>query len=201
MFTPDTGQYVRNKKTPGAEQIITFHSYLFPLILSTPYSGKQMKRISPSLLIALVVLLITSTPVFAQSTDHDDVMAAIDTFFEGFAAGDSTMMYSVVDRTSRLVITSNDEDDNPAMRPISMKEFIAIMVRPRDEKIRETYWAPEIRVEQNLAAVWLEYNLWVGDRIDHCGSDHIQLFRSNEGWKIIAIADTQLREGCEAHYK
>ena len=157
------------------------------------------------LVIMPVVLLVTSAPATAQttdhSTDHDDIMAAIDTFFEGFAAGDSTMMYSVVDRESRLVITADDKDGNPTMTPLRMQDFIPIIIRPREEKIRETYWAPEIRVEENLAAVWLKYNLWIGDRIDHCGNDHLQLFRSTDGWKIIAIADTQLRDGCTAHYE
>ena len=138
---------------------------------------------------------------YNRSPSLADIMAAIDTFFEGFAAGDSTMMYSVVDRESRLVITADDKDGNPTMTPLRMQDFIPIIIRPREEKIRETYWAPEIRVEENLAAVWLKYNLWIGDRIDHCGNDHLQLFRSTDGWKIIAIADTQLRDGCTAHYE
>ena len=55
---------------------------------------------------------------------------------------------------------------------------------------------PEIRIEDNLAAVWLEYAFYVGDRLDHCGEDHFQLARTTEGWKIIAIADTQRSSGC-----
>lgn len=183
-----------------------FHHLLY---LNSRYTEqeRQMNRFYKTVLAALVVLpaalLAVSVPTTAQSTnqntDHDDIMATIATFFEGFSAGDSTLMYSVVDRTSRLVITANDEDGNPIMTPLRMEDFIPIIVRPREENILETYWGAEIRVEENLAAVWLEYNLWVGDRIDHCGNDHLQLFRSDGGWKIIAIADTQLREGCKAH--
>ncbi len=150
-------------------------------------------------LVSSLLLLVAAMPANAQHSDHEDVMAAIDTFFEGFAEGDSTKMYSVVDRSSRLVITFDGEDGKPGMRPISMEEFIPMIVRPRETAIKETYWAPEIRIEENLATVWLEYNLWTGDEIDHCGNDHFQLFRSTDGWKIIAIADTQLREGCEPH--
>ena len=62
-------------------------------------------------------------------------------------------------------------------------------------------WNPEIRIEDNLAAVWVEYNVWGGDTIDHCGTDHFQLFRSTEGWKMIAIADTQQRTGCTPQEK
>ena len=48
----------------------------------------------------------------------------------------------------------------------------------------------------NLATVWVDYNFYVDDAIDHCGEDAFQLFRAPNGWKIIAVADTQRTEGC-----
>jgi len=137
-----------------------------------------------------------STAAFAQ-TDHAEVLATIDTFFEGFNSADADKMLSVLDPGARVVITMDDQDGAPVMRPIPINAFIEMIAQPREETFRETYWSPEVRVEENLAAVWLEYNFWVGDEIDHCGNDHLQLFRSSEGWKIIAIADTQVRAGCE----
>ncbi len=54
-----------------------------------------------------------------------------------------------------------------------------------------------MRVEDNLATVWLAYDFFVGDELDHCGEDTFQLARTSLGWKIIAIADTRRDEGCE----
>lgn len=124
-------------------------------------------------------------------------MQPIHTFFEGFAVGDTTKMWSVTDRDARLVITSYTEDGAPAIRPITMTEFMDFMARPREEKIVETYWNEEVASHDNLATVWLDYNLWVGDNIDHCGKDAFQLARFDSGWKIIAIADTQRKTGCK----
>ncbi len=135
----------------------------------------------------------------AQTSDHKAIMETIKTFFDGFAEGDSTKMFSQIDRTGRLIITFNDENGQPGKRPIGMEEFVGMITRPREQPIKETFWNPEIRVHDNLASVWVEYNLWVGDVIDHCGMDNFQLFRSAEGWKIIAIADTQQKTGCAPH--
>lgn len=78
-----------------------------------------------------------------------------------------------------------------------MTQFMEFMAGPRPEKIVETYWNPRIVIHDNLATVWLDYNLWIGDKIDHCGKDSFQLARFDSGWKIIAVADTQRTTGCE----
>jgi predicted metal-dependent phosphoesterase TrpH len=46
--------------------------------------------------------------------------------------------------------------------------------------------------------VWTAYDFHVNSRFSHCGYDSFQLTRTAAGWKIIAIADTQRREGCKA---
>lgn len=162
----------------------------------------KMKTAGLPLLFSALILTIAMHPdrVAAQDSDHDAIVETLTTFFDGFAEGDSTKMYSQVESGGRLVLTFNDADGNPGMRAIGMSEFVRMISGPREQPIKETFWNPEIRVEDNLASAWVEYNLWVGDTIDHCGTDNFQLFRSSDGWKIVAIADTQQRTGCTAHY-
>ena len=161
-----------------------------------------MKTAGLPLLFSALILTITvhPEPVSAQNSDHDAIVETLTTFFDGFAEGDSTKMFSQVEGGGRLVITFNDADGNPGMRPIEMTDFVRMISGAREQPIKETFWNPEIRVEDNLASAWVEYNLWVGDTIDHCGTDNFQLFRSTDGWKIISVADTQQRTGCTAHY-
>jgi len=159
-----------------------------------------MKR-AVNLLLPALFLAAALIPGSAngQTGDHEAIMETIKTFFDGFAEGDSTKMFSKIDRNGRLVITFNDENGQPGNRPIGLEEFVSMISRPREQPIKETFWNAEITVEDNLASVWVDYNLWVGDVIDHCGRDNFQLFRSTEGWKIIAIADTQQKSGCKPH--
>ena len=54
-----------------------------------------------------------------------------------------------------------------------------------------------MRVEDNLATVWNRYAFYYDGQLHHCGVDSFQLARTMQGWKVIAIADTQRRQGCE----
>ena len=148
------------------------------------------------LLLILSATFLVPRAANAQSSDHDAVMATLERFFEGFAAGDSTRMFQHMDRGGRLVLTSNDAIGRPQMETFGAEQFIRMLSQPRQQPIREEIANPQIRIVDNLAAVWVDYNVYVGDQIDHCGVDHFQLFRGTDGWKIIATADTQRRTGC-----
>lgn len=149
-------------------------------------------------LILILGVMASAPPVQAQSSDEEAILEAIKTFFDGFAAQDSTQMWSVTERGARLVMTSSSDDGSPMMRSVTMTQFMDFVVNHEGEPMVETYWDPQIRVEDNLATVWIRYNFYVGETLDHCGEDTFQLFRSAEGWTIIAVADTQRRAGCEA---
>jgi hypothetical protein len=51
-------------------------------------------------------------------------------------------------------------------------------------------------VRAALAMVWAPYELYLGTKFSHCGVDNLQLARTAEGWKIIALVDTRQRTGC-----
>lgn len=144
----------------------------------------------------LLLLLLISSPAYAQADDEEAIKTVIKTLFDGLTAQDSTMMMSVTDPGGRLVMTGTS-DGQPFVRAVSMPQFIKIIVEHEGEVMVEKYWNLEISIEENLATVWNDYAFYVGETLDHCGKDTFQLARTVDGWKIIAIADTQRREGCE----
>ena len=137
----------------------------------------------------------SATPGY--EADSTAIMDAIAVFFDGLAEKDSTAMLSVVDRDMRVVLTSSMANGDPLMRAIPIVDFARFVVGQQDTPMLETYWDPRVRVHDNLATVWISYNFYLGEVLDHCGEDTIQFFRSLEGWKMIALADTQRREGCD----
>jgi hypothetical protein len=55
-----------------------------------------------------------------------------------------------------------------------------------------------VEIDGALASVWVDYNLYVGDKFMHCGIDHFLLVRGDDAaWKIISLADTRRTEGCK----
>ena len=55
---------------------------------------------------------------------------------------------------------------------------------------------PSVQVDGNLASVWVYYEFWLGDRFSHCGADLFTLGRTNDGWKVIFVADSRRRTEC-----
>lgn len=70
-------------------------------------------------------------------------------------------------------------------------------IAPHDAVWDERIWDTQVRIDGNLASVWTKYAFYLGPQFSHCGIDHFLLFRRAEGWKIIHLADTRRREGCE----
>jgi len=70
------------------------------------------------------------------------------------------------------------------------------VAQPKDIVWDEKIYAIEIRIDDNMAQVWTEYEFFLGERFSHCGVNAFQLIKQENGWKIFNLTDTRRREGC-----
>ncbi len=124
-------------------------------------------------------------------------MATVQRLFDGMRAGDSTVVRSVFHADARLV-TTGVREGRPVIQEVAVDQFVAAVGTPHEEVWDERIWNPQVRVDDNLATAWMDYAFFLGECFSHCGVNAFQLFRSPEGWKIIQIADTRRRDGCQA---
>jgi ketosteroid isomerase-like protein len=135
-------------------------------------------------------------PVFAQS-EEDAVRAVVDGLFDAMRAGDSAAVRALFHPDARL-ISVGIREGVPALRAeASIDGFVEAVGTPHDEVWDERLDDVEIRVDGPLASVWTDYAFFLGETFSHCGVDAFLLFRTAEGWRIVSIADTRRREGCE----
>ncbi len=152
------------------------------------------------LLICITTTLLIAPPLAAQSDHEKDVLNVIAVMFEGLAQRDTTKMRTTLEPGARLVQTFSLEGQ-PEYRVVSMSDFLSNIGNQEGPAIEERYRDADVRIHDNLATVWISYTFYVNEDISHCGEDTFQLARTAEGWKIIAIADTQRRVGCEGEVK
>ena len=152
-------------------------------------------NITRSLTCIGVAIVIAAPSAHAQSDDEASVLAAIKTMFDGLEKRDTAMMSSVLDSTARLVQTFT-RNGEPGIGQLAMDQFLA-SIGGEGPPIREAYFDPRIVIHDNLATVWVDYTFYVDGAVSHCGEDTFQLARRATGWVIVAIGDTQRREGCE----
>ncbi len=145
-----------------------------------------------------LAILITST-VFGQSNEKTQVKATVDTFFEGFHKGDTTLMKSVLaDKVVLQTAFKNKEGKDILRNDGDVSKLLnAIATRSNDQKWDERLLGYSIQVDGNMANAWTPYEFWLNDEFLHCGVNSFQLFKDGENWKIIYLIDTRRKKGCQ----
>ena len=136
-------------------------------------------------------LVSTAAQAPVASTAEQEVRAVVAKLFDSMRARDTAALRTVFDSGARLV-TTRTRNGAPEVDVTTINQFIQITATAAagqllDERVSNM----EVRVSDNLAVVWTEYKFYVGERFSHCGVDSFQLARGANGWKLIALADTQ----------
>ncbi len=148
-----------------------------------------------SIAVAIAALTTMTSGGLCQSMEEQDIVRAVDEMFAGMTAQDTSRMRQVLFRGARLIQTST-RDGSPFTNVVTMDDFLARIASYTGPTLAEHYRNPVVRIRDNLATMWIEYAFFRGEQMSHCGEDAFQLARTEEGWKIIALADTQRTEGC-----
>ncbi len=145
-----------------------------------------------------LAILISST-VFGQRNEKEAVKATVNTFFEGFHKGDTTLMRSVLADKVVLQTAFKNKDGKAVLRNDGdvSKLLHAIATRSKDQKWDERLLDYSIQIDGNMANAWTPYEFWLNDAFLHCGVNSFQLFKDGENWKIIYLIDTRRKKGCQ----
>ena len=150
-----------------------------------------------TVVLTLVAATVLTGSIQAQqpaTTPDPDILKTVQRFFDAMRSKDTTTLRALVDTSTRLVTTLTREG-RPVIRGGSINGFIQA-VGAAQQALDERIYDPEVRQDGNLATVWTRYAFYLAGQLSHCGYDAFQLFKSQSGWKVFHIADTQRREGC-----
>lgn len=138
------------------------------------------------------------TNSFSQNSFSEaDAKKVIDTFFEGFHAGDTLKMKSVMSKNMILQTAFNDKKGIDKVATENTEDFIlAIARRPENANWDERLLDYKVEVDGNLAHVWTPYEFWLNETFLHCGANSFTLAKLEDGWKIIHLIDSRRKEGC-----
>ncbi|MEA5140833.1 nuclear transport factor 2 family protein [Arcicella rigui] len=153
-----------------------------------------MKKIFSFLLLFLGI----SFAITAQNAEEKAVQSVIEQLFTGMQKHDSTMIRATFHPTARMQSIGINRKTN--VMALTTEANIDGFVKQigsltANVQIEERVLSYEIRVDGNMATAWTPYELFVNGKSQHCGVDAFQLYKTENGWKIIALADT--RRKCE----
>jgi hypothetical protein len=142
------------------------------------------------------VLIVPPPIAAAQSSDSAAVLEVAESVFDAMRKRDTVMLKAAFAPGARLTTAAAARDGTPRVTAEVLDSFVVGLGKPSDKVWDEKTFKPEVRIDGNLATVWMEYDFYLGTDFSHCGVDAFQLARFAEGWKIVALADTRRRAGC-----
>ena len=150
-----------------------------------------------SLMFAIVLLAFASTSTAQQAPESDAIVKVIRRLFEGMEKGDSAIVRSTfANEVTLITMRRNKENKATISRENSIDGFLKAVGTPHPDVWYEEVWNIKVQQDDNFAQVWCDYGFYVGDRFSHCGVDAFHLYKGDDGWKIIHLADTRRSNPC-----
>lgn len=129
----------------------------------------------------------------AQTPDHDAAFRVVTQLFDAMRARDTAAMRRAF--VPNATMQSLHPQRGVSFEPID--GWLAGVSRaPAGVIIDERLANPIIQIDGDLAAIWVDYWLFVGDRFSHCGVDALLLHRRESQWRVFSIVDTRRTAGC-----
>ncbi len=147
-------------------------------------------------------VLFVSIRAVGQETKTAEVRNAIDGFFEEFHKRDTTKLRSMLAKDATLHSIATNREGKAILRAESMDAFLASIANlPDTLQFEEKLLDYEIQVDGNMAHAWTPYSFYLGGSFHHCGVNSFQLFKAEDGWRILHLSDTRRVEGCDEKSK
>lgn len=142
----------------------------------------------------MTILLLTLPPLFAQTSDEKDAVAAAQKLFDGMASHDAAAIRFSALADAKLF--SVREEGAPAAGT-AVADFANQIASIKDGLLERFTGQPTVLIRGRMAQVWGEYEFLRNGKFGHCGVDSFSLFKTAEGWKIVTIVYTAETTGCK----
>jgi hypothetical protein len=145
----------------------------------------------------LLLIVLSFNQSFAQAQSEEDaVKATINLLFDGMRNADTAMLRKAFAHKNTLETIVKMKDGKSVVRTENINDFIKSIAIPHTEKYDERIVFTKVLIDANLASVWTDYKFYVGERFSHCGVNSFQLFKGEDGWRIIYLIDTRRKDNC-----
>ncbi|HMJ08258.1 MAG TPA: hypothetical protein VK468_04590 [Pyrinomonadaceae bacterium] len=130
-----------------------------------------------------------------KADDAAETLAVVNKLFDRMAAADPAGIVALHIPQSQLVAVINRKDGKSMVETFDVDRFSKLFT-DKSKAIAEQMYAPDVKVDGDLAIVTGRYVFFIGAKLSHCGVDSFYLVRTDAGWKIAGGASTIAPGGC-----
>ena len=153
----------------------------------------------------IALLLAQTTPVQPlppanlppPGAEEAAVLAPVERLFAAIAARDAQAVLRDARPDGRLTAVVEAADGTKTVRDMSWAEF-AQRIGSGTERAEERSGQPAVEIDGGIAMVWAPYTFLIAGRVHHCGTNHFDLVRDGDRWKLYNITWSHRTTGCAA---
>jgi len=138
-----------------------------------------------------------ANPIPYAPADVDAVMAPVNAALAGIAAHDASAIQAQLAADGGATVVIENADGTTKTEHLAWPQFLA-GIKPGDDSYQERLSDPAIESDGHVALVWSPYVFYLNGKPHHCGTDHFDLVKQADGWKIVNITWSQRTTGCAA---
>lgn len=144
-------------------------------------------------LISIFILIISISSINAQPKNEDEnVVKSIHAFFDGLQNGDTVTLKKVINKDLKLQTIFVNKEGKNMLTSQTKEQFLKAVSNKKPTDIWfEKLLSLDIKIDKNLASVWIPYEFYFNNEFSHCGVNSFQLFKNENIWEIIYIVDTR----------
>ena len=90
-------------------------------------------------------------------------------------------------------------DEQSSVRALSLDDFVKFTGGNAPESWIERAWNPVTSSSGTLGNVWFDYDIYRAGALTQCGSNSVQLQKSDGAWKIVSMAFSSRTTDCPSH--
>ena len=132
-----------------------------------------------------------------MSEDERAIAAVVHELFDAMRTGDSTTVRRVFHPQTRMMTSFRRAGEPVLDIEEGVDGFVRAVGTPHEQVWDERIWDLHIRTDADYGIAWMNYAFFLGETFSHCGINLFQVARDTDGWRIVGIADTRRREGCD----
>ncbi|HEY6183439.1 MAG TPA: hypothetical protein VIW67_14415 [Terriglobales bacterium] len=140
-------------------------------------------------ILCCAMILASALPLYSATPEEQAVLAPLQSLFDAMAKHDKTAA-----RDQLLpggIVTLKRKDQIIQMHFDTFVEHLG-----GTDKIEERIHDPQIRIDNDIAVIWVPYEFLEDGKVTHCGTDIAHLVLRKDRWLIAGIADNA-HEACK----
>lgn len=131
----------------------------------------------------------------AEQIERKQVISVIDQFFDGINKYDTVLLRNLMSPATFIKHVNVKSDQY--YTSFALNDFLKFFTRVKNENWQEYPLDYKLFIEDQMAVAWVGYNDYMDKKLVRCGMNQIDLVKSDKGWIITGITDTQNTGNCK----